>query len=165
MGQLVVIGAAHRPHPLATAWRWVQRQIAHLGPDGLVLARALAMTTYRSDRELDARFADDPEGLVGWLTHHGERFAERFTVETFTALSSAIDGHHVTPEAITAPTTVVSFDTDLLAPLADRRTDRTPPAGPSGDCLPYGHDAFLKEAAAVGQVLVDVLQAREEVAA
>ncbi len=167
VGQLVVFGATHRPHPLATAWRWVQRQVADLGEGGLALARALAMTTYRSDRELDARFADDPEALVDWLEHHGRRFTERFTVESFTALSGAIDRHRVTPEAITAPTTVVGFDTDLLAPpwLVAELVQRLPRAHRVEITTPYGHDAFLKETAAVGRVLGHTLCARKEVAA
>ena len=145
----------------------IEGQVAGLGEGGLALARALAMTTYRSDRELDARFADDPEALVGWLEHHGRRFTERFTVESFTALSDAIDGHRVTPEAITAPTTVVGFDTDLLAPpwLVAELVQRLPRAHGVEITTAYGHDAFLKETAAVSRVLGDILCARKEVAA
>ena len=64
--QLVVISAADRAHPMATAWRSVQRRIvrfalAAAGPaEGLELARALAMATYRSPEEFAARFALAP---------------------------------------------------------------------------------------------------------
>ena len=57
---LVVISAADRAHPMSTAWRSVQRAIVRYalkhndGPEGLRLARALAMATYRSADE----FAD-----------------------------------------------------------------------------------------------------------
>jgi homoserine O-acetyltransferase len=53
----VVLSAAHRTHPMSTAWRSVQRAIVRYalghgeGARGLALARALAMATYRSARE------------------------------------------------------------------------------------------------------------------
>ena len=52
--RLVVISAAHRPHPMATAWRGIQRRILQFAvdsgrpEDGVALARQLAMTTYRT---------------------------------------------------------------------------------------------------------------------
>ena len=57
------ISAADRSHPMSTAWRSVQRAIVRYalangdGPEGLRLARALAMATYRSPDEFAARFA------------------------------------------------------------------------------------------------------------
>jgi len=62
VGQLLVVSAAHRAHPLAVAWRGVQRRILELAEaagrpeDGVALARQLAMTTYRTPDEFDARF-------------------------------------------------------------------------------------------------------------
>ena len=57
------ISAADRSHPMATAWRSVQRAIVRYAaadtatvPEGLRLARALAMATYRSPEEFAARF-------------------------------------------------------------------------------------------------------------
>ena len=63
VSKLVILGAAHRTHPMATAVRTVQRAAAMLGAEtghaarGLALARALAMTTYRSIDEFEARFS------------------------------------------------------------------------------------------------------------
>ena len=63
---IVVISAAHRAHPMSTAWRSVQRAIVRYalthrdGPRGLQLARALAMATYRSAREFEERFRARP---------------------------------------------------------------------------------------------------------
>src|SRR5690606_8852628 len=61
--RIIVISAAHRPHPMATAWRSVQRAIVRFatqneqGAEGLRLARALAMSTYRSPTEFEQRFS------------------------------------------------------------------------------------------------------------
>src|SRR6185436_17661422 len=63
VSQLLVIGAADRAHPMATAWRSVQRRMVRFGlevgqpKEGVQLARALAMSTYRSSEEFAARFA------------------------------------------------------------------------------------------------------------
>ena len=166
---IVAIGAAHRPHALATAWRFIQRQLAQLGTSnqGLALARALAMTTYRSDRELDARFGDKPQELQQWLEHHGESFTRRFSVDEYIALSNAIDQHLVTPEQIPVPTVLVGFDSDLLVPpwLLDELEQRLPNVARYELCSIYGHDAFLKETDAIAAILSTVLDQSEEVAA
>ena len=166
---IIAIAAAHRPHPLATAWRWVQRQLAQSLPhdEGLSLARALAMTSYRSDQELDARFADQPNELFAWLNHHGHEFTKRFSVREFCALSHAIDRHRVTPTNITCPTTVIGFDSDVLAPpwLLSELTDQLPCGEQIELDSVYGHDAFLKETSQINEVLSSLLYARQGVAA
>jgi homoserine O-acetyltransferase len=73
VGQLVVICAADRPHPMATAWRSVQRRMVRFAAEcgrakeGLQLARALAMSTYRSPEEFAARFDGVPTRVGGGL--------------------------------------------------------------------------------------------------
>ena len=63
VARLIVISAADRAHPMASAWRVVQRRIVKFALEsgkpaqGLELARALAMATYRSPEEFAARFA------------------------------------------------------------------------------------------------------------
>ena len=80
VGHLLIIGASDRAHPMATAWRSVQRQIVRFAvdcgrpKDGLQLARALAMSTYRSSEEFSARFNGAP-------VLDGERFV--FPVESY----------------------------------------------------------------------------------
>src|SRR5204862_1293609 len=69
--RLVVISASDVAHPMATAWRSVQRNIVRLGisanqpASGLELARALAMSTYRSPEEFAARFRAAPSFNTG----------------------------------------------------------------------------------------------------
>ena len=66
VARLAILCAAHRTHPMATALRSIQRSAASLGVasgqpgQGLALARALAMTTYRSPQEFEQRFSSDP---------------------------------------------------------------------------------------------------------
>jgi homoserine O-acetyltransferase len=161
-GHVVVISAAHRTHPMSTAWRSVQRAIVRYaleqgqGPRGLVLARALAMATYRSPREFEERFDAPPqrtdEGFVfpveQYLMSRGERYAAHYRPEAFVCLSESIDLHRIEPERITSPVTLVGVEEDQLVPLSDMRVLRDRLAG---TCRLveissiYGHDAFLKE--------------------
>lgn len=166
---LVVLGAAHRTHPMATALRAIQRRAATLASEGdgcagLALARALAMTTYRSPEEFEARFDSRPTcGPAGfsfpveeYLDARGAAFSERFDADSFVQLSESIDLHVVDPAGITVRTTLVSFDTDALVPqwLAEELA-ATAPGVERHVTLEsqFGHDAFLKEVELVSDVI------------
>lgn len=168
LGRLVVIGAAHRASPWALALRHLQRAgIAAAGDDAdardeaLRRARALAVLAYRTPDELEARFgeADAQAGVLGWLDAHGERFARRFDAEAFLRLSASLDAHACAVEDIVAPTTLVTFAEDLVVPHALAEACARRIAGARLVVLHsrYGHDAFLKEAAAVAAVLDDAI--------
>jgi homoserine O-acetyltransferase len=166
----VVLSAAHRTHPMSTAWRSVQRAIVRYalghgeGARGLVLARALAMATYRSAREFEERFPGPAEATAqgfrfpveSYLMARGESYAAVYKPEAFVCLSESIDLHRVTPESIRVPTTLLGVQEDQLVPLADMRELRD---RHGGNCSLveissiYGHDAFLKET----EVLRDLL--------
>jgi homoserine O-acetyltransferase len=167
---LIVLGAAHAPHPMATALRSLQRSVVRLGlergapQDALQLARGIAVTTYRSAREFAGRFQALPVlgengprfDVEDYLEHHGRTFAERFSPESFLCLSQSIDLQRVDPAAIRVPATLVAFDPDAITPpwqvrelarhLRGRWTLRLVPSV-------YGHDAFLKEVPAVSRIL------------
>lgn len=161
VSQLIVIGAADRTHPMATAWRSVQRQILRFSidcgrpKDGLRLARALAMSTYRSAEEFQARF-DGVPGRDGeryvfpverYIFARGNDFAEKHSAEAILCLSESIDLHRVDAARIFVPTTIVAVREDQLVPLADLRAlaARLPAARLHEISSIYGHDAFLKE--------------------
>ena len=81
--RLVVFGAPARAHPLATAWRCLQRDAVRLGraagreAAGLELARALAMTTYRGADELAERFTAPPRVVGRALSLRGRGLPRR----------------------------------------------------------------------------------------
>ncbi|PWK88506.1 homoserine O-succinyltransferase MetX [Fulvimonas soli] len=173
-GRLVLLAGAHRPHPLATAQRSVQRGIVRLGQrsgqvdEALALARQLAMTTYRGSDEFARRFAGGPEFRDGrfrfpvedYLEQAGRRFVERFDAERFLALSESIDLHDVRPEEVPVPATLIGFPSDRLVPLADLcELQRRLRGAATLEVVesPYGHDAFLKETAQLAPLLREAL--------
>ncbi len=167
---LVVLAGAHRPHPLATAQRAVQRGILRLGLENgcheaaTSLARQLAMTTYRGSNEFAQRFSGSPEFVDGryrlpveaYLEHAGRKFVEHFDPERYLSLSESIDLHHVDPAAVRTPATLVGFASDRLVPLSDLcELQRGLGAPASLEVLEslYGHDGFLKETTALSPLL------------
>jgi len=163
----------------------VQRAAATLGAEtghparGLALARALAMTTYRSIDECEARFssfaltagtpgpAETPltAGAPGhtpsrfpveeYLDARGAAFAQVFTTDRFLALSESIDLHGTRAGSLPPDALLVSFDTDVIVPpwLVDelaRRQGRPPVHHVTIPSL-FGHDAFLKETGEVAR--------------
>lgn len=173
--QLVVISAADRAHPMATAWRSVQRAMIRFAleqgraSDGVRLARALAMASYRSAEEFSARFADAPvrEGgrfvfpVERYLLARGLEYAGRQSPHSVLTLSESIDLHRVDASAVRTPVTVIAIREDQLVPLADMRAlvARLPQAQLQELSSVYGHDAFLKEGEALRPLLSSLWRA------
>ncbi len=180
---LVLLCAAHRTHPMATAWRSIQRSVVRLGEErgapaeGLALARALAMATYRSADEFERRFDYSPDlasldinrGAVrfpvqDYLEARGEAFASVFDAASYLSLSTSIDIHYVDPALVKSRTSLFSFDTDALVPpwLVEELAQGAP-----GVCehvtlsSPFGHDAFLKEPERVSSALRAAIEVHE----
>jgi homoserine O-acetyltransferase/O-succinyltransferase len=140
---LLVISAADVAHPMATAWRSLQRSIVRfaagqgLGVEGLKLARALAMATYRSPEEFSARFRSAPRrtangfrfAVEDYLFARGEVYASRYRPEAYVCLSESIDLHAIDAALVTTPTTLIAVREDQLVPLADMRALRARLAG------------------------------------
>lgn len=171
----IAISAADRPHPMATAWRSVQRAMVRYAakngdaPEGLRLARALAMATYRSPEEFAVRFSGAPSRIDGrfqfpveaYLLARGDAYAATYVPEAFMCLSESIDLHQVDPTRIRVPVTLVAVIEDQLIPLSDMRSLQTRLGGDVSlvelSSL-YGHDAFLKEGEALQRVFASALE-------
>jgi len=164
--KLVLLSAAHCPAQFGLGLRHIQRAILDLGgetPEALALARSLAVLCYRTTEGVEQRFADDTsrDGVVGWLQHHGEKFSRRFDTAAYRCLGRSLDGHQIDPETIRAPTTVFAVREDLTVPLSllHEYVERA-----GGNCQlvevssAHGHDAFLKEEAAVSAILAEALE-------
>ena len=170
LARLVALCGAHRPHPYASAFRSLQRQVVALGQlqcderHGLSLARQLAMLSYRTPAEFGERF-DQPVTLDGeralcaadgYLAACGSRYVERWSATAFLRLSESIDLHRVDPAGISTPTDLLAVEQDWLAPPSELEV-LAAAIGPAARLQriqsPYGHDAFLKESQLVDAFL------------
>lgn len=174
LARLVVVAAAHRAHPQATAWRGIQRRILRLGLEtgrvdaAVGLARELAMTAYRTPEELDLRFGGAPAparagglyAVCDYLVARGRAYREINSPARWIALSDSLDRHAVSPERVLCPVTLLAFASDRLVPLDDMRelAARLPNRERLVEAPSiFGHDAFLKESAVVARVLETAL--------
>lgn len=171
---LFVIAGAHASHPMATALRSLQRRIVLFGyekgnaNEAVVIARSLAMTTYRPPHELKERFPLDVRiedghyrfSVEDYLEYQGRKFAARYDPDHFLYLCQSLDLHAVEPEEITVPTTLLAVEEDQLVPLWQKRELAARLAGPV-ELIEIsaltGHDAFLTEKEKVGPIVRRVL--------
>jgi homoserine O-acetyltransferase len=187
--RLVVFAAPATTSAQSIAWNAAQRMAIEADPrwrDGAVLdgdppaaglaaARAIAMITYRSAAEFDARFGraqggdgDRPRFSVDqYLRRHGDKLVERFDARSYVALTHAMDAHTVGDWGDAARSmarrvgrvTGVGVDTDVLYPAAEVRAwvSGFQEAGLAADYREIrsicGHDAFLIEFEQVREIL------------
>jgi homoserine O-acetyltransferase len=151
------------------------------GPhEGMGIARRIAHLTYRCETEMDVRFGrdlqDDGSGrfaVESYLDHQAEKLALRFDANTYIRLSEAMNSHDVgrgrggvaaALAGISLPVVVVSIDTDRLFPprLQQELAELTPTAEvPSVVASPFGHDGFLVEVEAVGEIVRHAVRVAE----
>ena len=146
-------------------------------PDnGLQLARRFAHLTYRGEAELDTRFGNDSQGdedpLAGgryavqsYLEHQGAKLVRRFDAGSYVALTETLSSHDVgrgrggiaaALRSCPVPTVVGGITSDRLYPLRlqSELADLLPGSGELNVIESiYGHDGFLLETEAVGQLL------------
>jgi homoserine O-acetyltransferase len=175
VGAVCSISAADRAHPMAVAWHSIQRHIVRFAlecarpREGLGLARAVALALYRSPEEFAARFPAVPRlehgQFVFPVEHHlfGQEAARlpRLRAEAFLSLSESLDLHRLDASRICVPTLAVAAREDQLVPLSDVRAlvARMPSAQLREISSIHGHDAYLREAAQLRDILAAVLPA------
>jgi homoserine O-acetyltransferase len=167
---IVVLSAADKAQVLSTAWRSVQREIVREaiargdGPAGLKLARALAMATYRSAVEFQIRFGAAPQRnedrfrfpIEDYLFARGDDYVQKYRAESFLVLSESIDLHHMDATRVQTTATLIAVREDQLVPFADMQALSARLNGPRQlieiNSI-FGHDAFLKEGAALTPII------------
>jgi homoserine O-acetyltransferase len=170
---------------------WLQIQAIRLDPDfrdgdyydtkcgplaGLAIARAIGHVSYRSEVELQQRFANAAQGdedplhggryaIESYLEHHGEKLIARFDANTYLVLSQAMNlydlgrgygGAEAALSRVQAQVSIAGISSDRLYPLRLQRELAELLAG-AGEVQVIdsvvGHDGFLVEHEAVGAVI------------
>ncbi len=148
---------------------------------GMEIARRFAHLTYRGEAELDDRFGNDAQGrenpttggryaVQSYLEHQGGKLAARFDAGTYVALTDALSSHDVgrgrggvraALAACPVPVVVGGITSDRLYPL--RLQEELAELLPGCQELNvvdsiYGHDGFLVETDAVGELVRRTLE-------
>ena len=147
---------------------------------GLKLARQFAHLTYRGETELDTRFGnqgqDDEDPLLGgryavqsYLEYQGAKLIQRFDAGSYVTLTQTLSNHDVgrgrggvaaALRSCPVPTVVGGITSDRLYPL--RLQEELADLLPGCERLNvvesiYGHDGFLIETEAVGELIRETL--------
>ena len=148
---------------------------------GMEIARRFAHLTYRGETELDDRFGNDAQGnedptnggryaVQSYLEHQGGKLAARFDPGTYVALTDALSSHDVgrgrggfaaALASCGVPVVVGGITSDRLYPLRLQEELAELLPGCTGlnvvDSI-YGHDGFLVETDAVGELIRQTLE-------
>jgi homoserine O-acetyltransferase/O-succinyltransferase len=167
--------AAHTAY--AIGWNHIQRTAIRLaGREGLALARMVGMMTYRTAAELEERFGRRPGAgerfaAQDYLTHHGVKLVERFDAASYLTLIGAMDAHdtgrgrggiRAALRAFRGRLVGVGISGDLLYPEQEVKRWVDEADGEYRELVAaHGHDSFLLEPGAVGEILREALDSRE----
>ncbi len=142
----------------------------------MAIARRLAQLTYRGAEEIQARFGNHPQpgedpygggrfAIESYLDHHAEALVDRFDPATYVVATRAMNTHDVgrgrggaraALARATMPVTVAGISSDRLYPLPLQREIAAAIPGCTGLAVvdsDRGHDAFLLEHEAVGDLI------------
>ena len=142
---------------------------------GLSIARGLGQLSYRTEHEFDVRFARETQegsplhggryAIESYLEYQGEKLVRRFDANTYVALSDAMNHHDVgrgrggvaaALASVRARVTVAGIASDRLYPLAQQlEIAKLLPGDEEVHVIhsEFGHDGFLLETDAVGDVV------------
>ncbi len=169
---LVLLATNAKHSPWGIAFNEVQRMAIESGKDGLEVARAIAMLSYRN-YDMYERTAKPNEtvgnyGAASYQRHQGEKLALRFDADCYYTLSSAMDSHdvgrgresiEVALSKIIANTLVIGIATDILFPIKEQILlhDNIPNSTLELIDSPYGHDGFLTEGEKINGIIINFL--------
>jgi len=169
---LVLLATNAKHSAWGIAFNEAQRMAIECGKDGLEVARAIAMLSYRNYEMYSrtARATDAPGnyGASSYQRHQGEKLALRFDANCYHLLSSAMDSHDVgrgrestvaALSKIKAKTLVIGITTDVLFPVQEQIFLFENIANAKIELIesPYGHDGFLTEGEKINKLILNFI--------
>jgi homoserine O-acetyltransferase len=154
-------------------------------PDsGMALARRFAHLTYRGELDLDTRFGNDAQddevplsggryAVQSYLEYQGAKLVDRFDAGSYVTLTETLSSHDVgrgrggidtALRSCGVPVVVGGITSDRLYPLRLQEELAALLPGSSGLRVVesiYGHDGFLLETEAVGELIRETLALAE----
>lgn len=181
LARAVAVFAAPAAHTAyAIAWNHIQRAaVEAAGERGLEIARMVGMMTYRTAAEQAQRFgrgleADGRWSVASYLDHQGRKLRERFSADSYVALTKAMDAHDVGRGRGGVEAALrrfrgrwigVGIPGDLLYSPEDVRAWTDVAGAEYREIIsPRGHDAFLLETEQIGAILAEALAIGEAAA-
>lgn len=189
----VLIGMGEKHRPWAIGISHTQRQAIYNDPNwnsgfysedhppknGLVLARMIAMNSYRHPSDFDEKFGrrlQDGQSqyeVESYLSYQGKKLVDRFDAASYVRLTQAMDSHDIrrsrprikeTLTGLTIPITVVGIDSDMLYPPSECRelAELLPNGRYEEISSPHGHDAFLIEFDQLNPIIKSLQSKRSE---
>jgi homoserine O-acetyltransferase len=149
---------------------------ADAGQNGIKAARAIGILTYRNykifhDKQTDADISKtDNFKASSYITHQGNKLAERFNAQSYWLLTKSMDSHNIARgryntleealKQIKQPTLVIGIDSDILCPNAEQKflAEHIPNSTLHIISSDYGHDGFLVEAETISRHLFEWME-------
>ncbi len=179
---LIATNAKHSPYGIAfnesqrlaiqADQTWIERK-DDAGKQGLLAARSIALLSYRTATGYDLTQQDTSEDLenyraTSYQKYQGEKLIKRFNTFSYWSLSKAMDSHNVgrgrggveqALASITARTTVIGIDSDVLFPASEQKyiAKNIPNAIYKELSSQLGHDGFLTESKSVSNIISNAL--------
>jgi len=181
LARAVAVFAAPAAHTAyAIAWNHIQRAaVEAAGERGLEIARMVGMMTYRTAAEQAQRFGrgleeDGRWAVASYLDHQGRKLRERFSADSYVALTKAMDAHDVgrgrggveaALRRFRGRWVGVGIPGDLLYSPEDVRAWTDVAGAEYREIVSSrGHDAFLLETEQIGAILAEAFAIGESAA-
>ncbi|MDZ7716089.1 MAG: homoserine O-acetyltransferase [Balneolaceae bacterium] len=171
---LIAMGKAHSPWAIGISHtqreaiyndpNWQEGYYAKSNPpkQGLALARKIAMNSYRSPQDFEAKFSrkrqqnSDQFQIESYLNYQGQKIVNRFDAVSYVRLTQAMDSHDIAYgrkgfrqalRKVKEPVLVIGIESDMLYPIAEQKelAQLLPNAHYIQIDSPHGHDGFLIE--------------------
>lgn len=145
------------------------------GKNGMMVARAVGMLTYRGYRAFNATQMDNDDRLdefsaSSYILYQGEKLAKRFNAYSYWLLTKAMDTHNIArgrkgtlEEVLTSikeNTIVIGISSDMLCPVSEQEfiAKSLPNAKYIEIESEFGHDGFLVEGEKIKKQILPFLE-------